>query len=104
MKKAVMTKEIAQEIIPDGSEWDVEGKTYWVSTSENYTLDGRFSYFKALEIGKEYEDEESLYDEDGVYVAFPIIEKDSDYYNPDPNEWCDIYDERNPEVWYHMPR
>ena len=42
MKKAIMTKEIAQEIIPDGSEWDVEGKTYWVSTSENYTLNGRF--------------------------------------------------------------
>ena len=54
--------------------------------------------------GKEYEDEDALYFEDGVYVAFPIIEKDSDYYNPDPNEWCDIYDERNPEVWYHMPR
>lgn len=104
MKKVIMTKEIAQEIIPDGSEWDVKGKTYWVSTSENYTLDGRLSYFKALELGKEYEDENDLYCEDDIYIVFPMIEREPACYNPEPNEWSDIYDELNPDVWQHMPR
>ena len=103
MEKVIMTLDVAKDIIGDSSEWDVEGKTYWVSTDEHYTLDGRLSYFRAVELGKEYEDEDELYDEEGVYVAFPLIDEDDERFNPEPEEWCAIYDERYPEVWAREP-
>ena len=103
MEKVIMTLDVAKDIIGDGSEWDVEGKTYWVSTDEHYTLDGRLSYFRAVELGKEYEDEDELYDEEGVYVAFPLIDEDDERFNPEPEEWCAIYDERYLEVWAREP-
>ena len=101
--KPVMTKEIAMKIIKSGSVWDVEGKDYWVSDCEQYTNDGRLSYFRAVEIGTEYENEDDLSFEEGVYVAFPRIEEDDPQYNPEPNEWSDEYDISAAEVWERTP-
>lgn len=95
---AVMTKEIAKELIPNGYEIDIDGKEYWISDSDQYSTNGKYSYFCALELGKEYEDDEDPYYEDFIYIAFPLIDEDDDRYNPESEEWDGIYDLHNPEV------
>lgn len=95
----VMDKEWAKRIIGDGSVWEVDGKEYYVGYDEEYTNKGYYSYFDALELGVEMDDDEDIMWKYGVYIVFPKIEEDSEYYNPEPEEWDAEYDEHRPEVW-----
>ena len=85
------------ETLEDGNRYCV----YDQNGEPNYTLTGKIAYFSALLIGKEIEVDATKLDEDlvdstlsyaEVYIGYPIIEEDDPRFNPEPNEFNEIYD------------
>ena len=88
-----LTKEIARK---HGFNWteEIEGKEYMlnITLDPHYTLDGETSYFSAVLIGSEIEDEDDI---ETIFVGYPR----RDEVPEEPNEWDDIYDSDAPFVY-----
>lgn len=123
--KVKITEEMARELFGNDVFLDeIKGITFLVGRSEDYTLDGEYSTFRAIPIDIEIDipDDEDPNDLDfyniGVTIAYPKTEEyaafeeeplpdnwdemapeERYFYDSDFAEWDSQYDTENPEIW-----